>query len=329
MNVARELETKDQILQQFGRLQDVHRRRLSRIATKEEEAVQTEDRAIVDAASAHTVENIVKGLADLQLTFDRVIEDTAQRLESESDLLGQMRRAIEVETQRLAHLKEIQIAADALDILRQEQDDQVRQFEQNAAEERSGLEHTVEDAHEKWAREALAFKQAVMDEDQATQRAREQEVADHDYNLKRRLQMEADAFAQRTRQVEREQAEEGEIRAADWSERRAILKAESSQYKADTARIEAFPALLEQTRKTAREEAIKKTDRQARTEAELLEEEVKSNRKVYAFQIETLESKIARYDEEIAQLESRLSAAQKQAQDLAAQALSTPTPVLD
>ncbi|MEL6346061.1 MAG: hypothetical protein AAFV53_23325 [Myxococcota bacterium] len=328
MNAARPIETREQILQRFTRLQKQHLQRQSQVTTKEALAAQREERSIVDAASTHTVENIVKGLADLQLTFDHIIEQTALQLAGESDRLAQLRQAIQVETARLARLNEIQVAADALDILTREQADQSRQFDAQMTQESTALDTRIDETREKWSREADAFARTVAEEDTATERSRQQEASDYTYNRDRRLKMEADAFAQRERQIAREHTEEAEVREADWTDRRALLAAQAEQHKTDLARIAAFPALLEQTQKDVREAAIKKADRQARIEAELLEEEVKSNRKVFAFQVDVLQKKIDRNDEEIAQLEMRLAEARGQAQALAAKAVSAPTPAL-
>ena len=203
MNATRMIETKDQILQQFVRLQEEYEALASRIETKEEEAVRREDREVVAAANEHTVENIVTGLANLQLSFSTVIQDTSTQLSTEASRLEQLRRAIQVETTRLDQLKNVQIAADALDILKQEQAETTRAFDADSAQRLADLDQTVSEARVGWEKEQAGFVQSVADFDAALQRKRELEEADYSYTLARKLEQEADAFARRQRTVAR------------------------------------------------------------------------------------------------------------------------------
>ena len=322
MNATRMIETKDQILQQFVRLQEEYEALASRIETKEEEAVRREDREVVAAANEHTVENIVTGLANLQLSFSTVIQDTSTQLSTEASRLEQLRRAIQVETTRLDQLKNVQIAADALDILKQEQAETTRAFDADSAQRLADLDQTVSEARVGWEKEQAGFVQSVADFDAALQRKRELEEADYSYTLARKLEQEADAFARRQRTVARNHAEEQETRDADWAEREAALSEQQAQYQSDLKRIEAFPAKLEQVKKTARESAIKKTAREAEIQASLRAEEVASQQKVLAYTVESHKGKVARNAAEIERLEGKLAALREQAQQLATKALT-------
>lgn len=322
MNATRMIETKDQILQQFVRLQEEYEALASRIETKEEEAVRREDREVVAAANGHTVEHIVTGLANLQLSFSTIIQDTSTQLQTESTRLEQLRRAIQVESSRLDQLKNVQIAADALDILKQEQAETTRSFEADSAQRLEDFGLTVSEARASWEKEQAAFLQSVTDHDAELKRTREEEEADYSYTLARALEQEADAFAKRQRTVAREHAEQQEAHDADWAERETALAEQQAQYEADRKRIEAFPAKLEQLKKTAREAAIKKTAREAEIQASLLAEEVASQQKVLSYTVESHKAKVARNTAEIERLEGKLAALRDQAQQLATKALT-------
>jgi len=322
MNATRMIETKDQILQQFARLQAEYAALAAKIETREEEASRREDREVVAAANKHTVEDIVTGLAGLQLRFSTIIQDTSEQLSAESERLEQLRRAILVETRRLEQLKQVQIAADAVDILKQEQAEQTRAFEADSADRKAALEQTVSDSRASWEVDQAAFVQRIADEDAALTLAREEEEADHRYALARKLEEAADDFALRRRTVAREQAEALEACEADWAAREDTLAAQQEQHAVDQKRIEAFPAQLEAAKKAAREQAIKKAARDAETAASLLAEEVTSQHKVLGYQVAVHKAKVTRNAEEIERLEAQLSALRLQAQQRATQALT-------
>ncbi|MFT5682955.1 MAG: hypothetical protein ACI8RZ_003879 [Myxococcota bacterium] len=325
MNATRTLATKDQILQAYRRLQEEYRREATRIATREEEALKVEDRTIVAAASGYTVENIVKGLADLQLTFNRIIEDTADRLETESDRLGQLRRAITVETAHLEHLREVRLAADALDILKQETTETQRRFEERAQADTAALIDEREKTRQSWSVADDAHERSGTEYSLKLTRARQLSEADFDYSRQRSRTVEADAFEKRRRQVLREQTEEDENHLADWTAREAALTEGQTDFDKNKVRLEAFGALLEGTRKTAREEAIKKADRHARVAASLEEKSIEARRRFFTFKIETLTARITRNDAEIDRLQARLAEARTRSATLATSALTPST----
>ena len=98
----------------------------SKIATKQEEAQKEKDKEILTAASAYTVDGIVKGLADLQLEFGSMVNQLSEKLISENSKLDQLNRAIEIETQYLQELQKIRIVADTVDVLTQEHQENLR-----------------------------------------------------------------------------------------------------------------------------------------------------------------------------------------------------------
>ena len=66
--------------QSLGRFRQLlaDKQKQSTIVTKEEAAKRAQDQETVRLASTYTVAGIVKGLADLQLTFDAAIDDATK-----------------------------------------------------------------------------------------------------------------------------------------------------------------------------------------------------------------------------------------------------------
>lgn len=71
----------------------------------------------------YTVDNIVNGMASLQLGFGSVISELAENLTTELAKLAELKKEIAVEQEQLQHHNKIRLVADALHILNQEQEE--------------------------------------------------------------------------------------------------------------------------------------------------------------------------------------------------------------
>lgn len=82
----------------------------------------------------YTVNNIVNSMATLQLDFGNLTKEIATRLENESNILIDLKKAITVEAKRLEELKQIRLVADGLYILRQEHQEKLKLLENQIEE---------------------------------------------------------------------------------------------------------------------------------------------------------------------------------------------------
>ena len=88
----------DEMWQEFQQLLAETKRVESKITTKEEIAARQQDKEIVERACTYTIESVVKELVDLQLVFDRTIDELTNQLSRESVKLDEVQKAISVET---------------------------------------------------------------------------------------------------------------------------------------------------------------------------------------------------------------------------------------
>jgi len=313
--------SKEHILKTFHQIAEHQKALASRIVTAEEAAERAREREVVKTASAYTVEVIIKGLADLQLHFGDTIDAVVRRLTEESSRLGEIRRAIEIETAYAKHLSDIMIAADALSILEQEHREALRSFEEEARERRDALDTEIRDTRAAWEEERAQHEREVKKYEEALARDRKKADDDFNYELARKRKLEADAAADKRAKTERQLAEEDAKRAKQWAEREASLAAGAQEHATHKARVEAFPQEMDEAVKKAREEALKETFAEAKVKAELLEKEVEANRKVYALQVESLEDTLKKQSEQIESLSAKLQVALTQVQDLALKAV--------
>jgi len=299
----------------------VEKSKQSTITTKEKAAAQQKDKELVNTAAAWTVEDIVQGLAGLQLTFDRTLGELANTLVSEATKLEQMGQAIDIETRHLQELARIELAAKALDVLAQEQQEEARTFEEQSTKQLAAFELEIAVQRESWLREAQDSERAVAAYEEDLQKTRSQAEADYAYELERKHKADADKFAAERREREIEIAETEQEKQAQWIERERTIEGHRKELETLRAQVEALPQQLREAVQQARDEAAQEAIQEAQIKTDLLQKEIEANRRVRELKIQTLEQAIVKQAEQIKTLSAELSERSRQAQDLASQAI--------
>ncbi|MCB9550560.1 MAG: hypothetical protein H6705_01365 [Myxococcales bacterium] len=314
-------QSTDEILDAFDRLVAEREALAERIETRAEAAARAEDRAIAERAAGYSEEAIVNRLAALQLEFGAAVSGLAETVGAESGRLAELTRAIAVETERLAGLRQVVIAAEAVAIRAAERASRDRAFEADAAGERAELEDEVQVARAAQAAEAEAFAARIAEEDAARDKARRRAEADFDYETARSRKAADDAFAEKKRDLERALAEEGERREAAFAAREEALAERGADVEKLRGEVAGQPAKLKAKVDAAREEAIREAKAEAEVEAQLAEAEQQATLELQTLRIEALEATIARQVEELARLRAQLTEVLGRTQTLAAQAI--------
>lgn len=316
-------DSKDQIFKAFEQILSQRKTIDSKIATKEEEAEKQKNQQVLEVASTYTVDSIVKGLADLQLDFGTIINELSEKLTTESAKRDELKLAIEVETQQLQYLQQIRVVADALHILTQEHQENLKRLEQTTTEQRQAIEKDKADKHKLWQKEQAEFEQKVQQENESLAKERQQQESDYTYKLERQRKIEADEYETLKRNQERELREVNQEKEKQWSEREKILQERQPLFKEYQQKVDGFPKDLDESVKAAREEAIKDIHQDAKVKAELLEKEWESTKQSYEFKVQSLEETIQKQTEEINQLYAQLQDSLKQSQALAMRAFDS------
>ena len=323
MNKLAPKDSKEQILATFQQLLAEKKKIESKIATKEEEAEKAKNKQILETASTYTIDSIVKGLADLQLEVGGIVGGLSEKLTGEANKLDELKRGIEIEKDHLQELKEIRIVADALYILNQEHQENLKSVEQEAANQREAVDKDMADKRKLWQREQAEYEIAIREQTEVTTRERQQEQDEHRYKLERTRKIEADEYEEKKRKLERELQEANQEKGNQWAEREKILTENQAKFEENQKKVEAFPAELETEVKKAREEAIKEATNEAKVKADLAEKEWEGTKQGYEMRILSLEATIQRQVEQITDLSTQLQAAMKQAQSLAMRAFES------
>ncbi|MBE9014759.1 DUF536 domain-containing protein [Chroococcidiopsidales cyanobacterium LEGE 13417] len=296
-----------------------------KIATKQEEADKEKNKQILQTAASYTVDNIVKGLAELQLEFGGIVNGLSEKLSKETSKLDELKRAIEVETQNLQELQQIRVVADTLYILNQEHQEKLKLIEQGATTQQENLEKEITQTRKIGQQEQVKFETNIQYHNELLVKERQREVEEYQYRLAQTQKINADTYQLKKRTLEREIEEATQAKEKDWAEREKVLTEQQSLMGEYTKQIAAFPTELEEAVKKAREEAIKDVNQDAKVKADLFEKEWQAAKQSYELQVQSLEQVITRQIEQIENLTAQMQAAQQQAQELALRAFQNGT----
>ena len=316
-------DSKAKVLAAFEEVLAEQRSIQSRVATKEEEAEQERNLQVLETVSQYTTDNIVRGFADLQLSFNTVIQQLSDQLTTETDKLDDLKRAIAVETQRLRNLRQTRVVADALYILNQEHQENRRLLEERITREQEDLEREKIATHKLWQREHDEFEQNASIWDERLIQERQRQEDDAQYETERSRSIANDDYEEARRQSERNMQQTSLAHEKQWTEREEILTANQAKFTTYQQQVAAFPEELEAAIRKAREDSIKETNDAAKVKANLLEKEWEATQQGYELQIQSLETKIQTQAEEITSISAQLRSTMGQAQELAMQAFAS------
>ncbi|MDK3155717.1 hypothetical protein QPK87_03865 [Kamptonema cortianum] len=322
MNLAVK-DSKAKILQSFERILEERQKIDSKIATKEQEAEKDKNQEILDKAANYTVDVIVKGLADLQLDFGSIVNELTEKISTETLKLEELKRAKEIETQRLQQLQKVRVVADALYILTQEHQEKLNALRQNAATQQENLEKERVEMRKVWLKEQEEFILSQQEYTEQTQRDRQRLEEEYNYEIERLRKVEADDYTERKRILERTLQLTTQEKEKQWQEREKFLSDNAALFEENRQKVEGFEEASKKAYVQAKEEAIQDINREAKVQAELREKEWQGTKQGYELKIQSLEQTIQRQTEQIGDLSTQLQAAMKQSQELAMRAFSS------
>lgn len=320
------LTDRDRLLQSFQDILEHKKQREYRVATKEEEAEKAKNKQLLEVASTYTTDNIVRGLADLQLDFGNILQSLSDRLETEVEKLNELHRAIAIETQNLQQLQKVRVVADALHLLRQEHQEKLRAIEREISHQQEALEKERVQTRKVWQQERQEFETKIQASQELLQKQRQQQEADDLYELERQRKIDADEYDCQQRKIEKEIADTSQQKEKDWTEREGVLTENQVVFEQNRTKAAGFEEELKQAYQKAKEEAIQEVSREETVKADLFDKEWEGIQQSYELKIAALEATIHSQNEQIQEISTQLQEATKQAQDLAQLAFATPVP---
>ena len=320
MNQISVRDSKENIHTAFERLLAQYQKSEFKIATKEEEAEKKKNIQLLTKTSNYTVDNIVNGMASLQLSFSNVDDELADSLTTESNKLDELQKAIAVEREYLKQLNQVRLVADALHILEREHKEEIASLQAKTIEEKETLYKEIAQTKKHWQKEQSEFEVKIQESRELLAKQREEEQADYEYELERQRTIEHDEYEENKRLQVRELAEKEASHNKDWTIREKYLAANKQEFIKNQEQIDGFEAKLKGEYNQAKGSAIKEADSRYKVEAELQEKEWSANQQGYELKIESLTGVVERQTQQIAEITARLQEVNTQAQNLALQA---------
>ena len=320
---AKSPEGKEQVMAAFTKLLAVHQSQESRVATREEEAEKAKNSVLLNKATHYTVDNIVNGMASLQLDFGSAVDLLKENLTTESTKLEELKKAIAVEQANLQKLAQVRLVADALHILEQEHQEKLRQLQESTEQQQEKLNTEISQTRKTWEQEATDFVARTTEEDELLAQQRTQSEADYNYDLARQRTIEADEYEEDKRQQERELAEAEQEKTKDWTKREQCLEENHAKFTKQQAEIAGFEEKIKSEYNKAKGDAIAEATKKAKVETDLLEKDWSARQKGFDFQIESLSETLARQEQQIVDLKAQLQESNAQAQNLALRAFNS------
>ncbi len=311
------------LLKQFEALRAEQKQQETRIATREQLDSRERDRALVRETTAYTPETLFQGLAKLQTSFEESSDRLAKSMAAEVKRLADLQRAREVEQGRSNNLNHVRLAAEALDILRQEHQQALQALDTRYQKQFDVLEQEMSQQRRAWAEEQENHDTLRAKQLEAVRKKRQQEEEEYAYQLARQHGEEAAAHDKRRREWEHQLAEERQAREKAWATREAELASHQSELADYQARLERMPGQLLEATQKARDDGFRDTLREEEHKAALLEKERAAKKRTWEFRVEALNRTIADQKAKLADLTEKLQAASTQAQQLAMTAVAT------
>lgn len=277
---------------------------------KESDVKKAAEEVVVKKASTYTVENIVKGLADLKLDLSKTLTDLSDKLIAEVNKLETVQQAIAIESRNLEEIYDIKVAAETLGILIRTYEEKKKTFEEEMAIKR-----------EQWRKEQEEYELSVKEKDANLKKERQREAEEYAYNLALSRKKDKDAYEQEKSALSKALTEERISQEKELSARESAVAAQETEIAELRAKVKNFPDELAKAIEKAEKEAIALTERMAKQKADLLAKEVEGEKKVAELKIKTLEETVAKQSAQIEALTKQLNNATAQVQDIAVRAI--------
>lgn len=314
-------KSRDEVLKSFSPLLQRYGQQSAQQATRAEAAERARQREVVERAAGYTSENIIKGLAELQVSFGAAIEALADRLASEASKLEELKRAIAAESAKVEDLRSVRIAAEALEILHQDDKKRLQALEDRFAADVRELEEKVARQQEVWAKEDAERAAAQQEADAAQGKERAADEERYRYDIERQRRLVADEFAEKRRLLERQLAEAGAQKDRSSADREKLLAEAAKEIEELRGKTAAYAKEIDDASKAARERAIARVTADAKIEAELAAKDSASNLEVFELKIRALDDRLEKQRAQLAELNTQLAAALQQTQNLAHKAI--------
>jgi hypothetical protein len=324
--------TKNEILKAYNDL-------MKKVETQKEdnpkaEKEKTEKNEIVQKASGHSVDKIIKEIASLKLEIAGSLDKVEDSLLTEFKKLREVQEAIAIEKKQLEDLYGISANADSFAAMILAQKEKKELFEREMAEKKESLEndlskrkHQLEEEIEQkraaWAKEKKEKEEERKEQEQDLKKSRVREEEEYAYNLTTKRKKEENEYNAKKSAQEKELGERKAAFEKEIKEREENILAREQEYKELKERASKFPAELETALKNKEAEITERLTTKYNFEKELQAKSVEGELRLKDQTIKTLDLKIKDMETLIKQLGQKADEASLNVKDIAIRAIDS------
>jgi hypothetical protein len=311
--------TKTEILEAYNEmLQKTKEQKSMDVKTIKKE---TEEKETVKKASMHSVEEIVKNLADLKLDIIKAMDGLGEQLIGKHKELTGLQQAIEIETKTIEDIYNIKVEAESLTTLLVTQKEKLADFEAEMDQKKEDFDSDMSQKRLQWKKEQEESEFAKKEREAQMKKERQREEEEYTYNLQLKRKKETDAYEEEKTALEKELTEKKATMDKEFAEREAAISTREKEYSELRARVETFQKELERAVKDTEKVITERLTFTYKHEAELAAKEIEGERKLYQQKVSALEMKIKEQDDLIKQLTQKANEAGLQVQNIAIKAI--------
>lgn len=282
---------------------------------------EVEEKETVKKASQHSVEGIVKNLAELKLEIIKSMDGLDERLITEYKKLTELQQAVEIETKAIEEIYSIKAEAESLTTLLVAQKEKKVTFDAEIEQKKTNFENDMTEKRLLWKKEQEEFEFAKKERDTQTKKEKQREEDDYLYNLQLKQKKETDAYEEKKATLEKALTEKKAALEKEFAEREASLSSREDEFEELKAKVESFPKELEKAIKDTEKTVAERLSFTYKHGAELASKEIEGERKLYQQKVAALEAKIKEQEDLVKQLTQKANEAGLQVQNIAIKAI--------
>ncbi len=294
----------------------------------EKKAEEKKEKETVKFADTLSSDSITKQINDLKLEVGKILSQTADKLEEETNKYRKIQEAIEIKNKEIQEIFEIEKSANTLAALIEAQKRKKEEFEEQMAEVKKQLEDEIEGQRIEWEREKKEYDEFVSKRDAEEKKARERQKEEFIYVFQREQMLAKNKFNDEMAKLEKEVTLKKEEFEKYKTEKEKVLKDRENNISEKEKQVNELQKKIETASKeieTAVSRAIDETTKRLKEEAskneEILKKEFDGERNVLKTKIESSSKIAVDQAKQIDNLSQQLEKAYGKVQDIAVKAV--------
>lgn len=257
--------------------------------------IKKEEEKVLEKTESLIPQNLDDNISSLNKKVQETLNGLRDKLVSESEKLGELRKAIAIETKRLEETRNVKLADDTLQTLIADYELKQRELEKRRVEMETTLNDEIEHRKKAWEREQEEYK----------------------YSLKIERKKEEDAYGLDQAKKKATWQEEINKKEAELNEREESLNSRTEEMENMKMQIDAFPAKLESAIEKTKKEQNMILQKDFDVQKQISESRWSSEKNMLEAKIDNLQEIMRNQNMEITSLKKSLYEANQRAQNLA------------